>query len=87
MESRVTQPTSSRPAVDDSGILSNEMVVWVQTITNRTLIISTGTPEGVISAAQGAEYMDDAGLAGSVRWVKRDNDDGFGDTTKGWIAY
>ena len=86
MESRVTQPTSSRPAIDDSGILSNEMVVWVQTITNRTLIIGTGDPEGAVSASEGAEYQDRNGTAGNIRWGKRDNDI-LGDTTKGWIAY
>ena len=85
MVNRVTQPSHNRPIVNDSGILSNEFNVWVQTITNRTLIISTGSPEGVIEAIQGAEYMDDTGTAGAIKYIKRDNDDGLGDKTKGWI--
>ena len=85
MVNRVTQPSHNRPIVDDSGILSNEFNVWVQTITNRTLIISTGSPEGVIEAIQGAEYMDDTGTVGAIKYIKRDNDDGLGDKTKGWI--
>ncbi len=83
----VTQPSPTRPLLREDGTASQEFNSWVQTITDRSLIISTGSPEGVISAIQGAEYMDDAGVAGSIRWVKRDNDDGLGDTTKGWIAY
>ena len=83
----VTQPSPVRATVEESRLPTTEFNTWVQTITDRSLIISTGSPEGVISAIQGAEYMDDAGLAGAVRWVKRDNDDGLGDTTKGWIAY
>ena len=83
----VTQPSPVRATVEESRLPTTEFNTWVQTITDRSLIISTGSPEGVISAIQGAEYMDDAGAAGAVRWVKRDNDDGLGDTTKGWIAY
>lgn len=83
----VTQPSPVRPTVEENRLPTVEFNTWVQTITDRSLIIGTGTPEGVISASQGAEYMDDAGAAGAVRWVKRDNDDGLGDTTKGWIAY
>jgi hypothetical protein len=85
MVNRVTQPPQYRPFVDDSGILSNEANVLIQTIVNYALIIGTGSPEGVVAAIQGAEYMDDAGTAGAIKYIKRDNDDGLGDKTKGWI--
>lgn len=82
----VTQPSPVRPTVEENRLPTVEFNTWVQTITDRALIIGTGSPEGVVSAIQGAEYMDDAGTAGNIRWTKRDNDDGLGDTTKGWIA-
>lgn len=82
---RVTQPTPTRPIVNSRGEPEQEFNSWLQIINNRTLIIGTGTPETFISAIQGAMYMDDAGAAGSIIYIKRDNDDGLGDTTKGWI--
>jgi hypothetical protein len=85
MVNRVTQPSHNRPIVNDSGILSNEFNVWVQTITNRTLIITTGSPEGAVEAIEGAVCMDKIGTAGNILYIKRDNDDGLGDKTKGWI--
>lgn len=85
MVTRVTALTTTRPIVETSGESSQEMRSWAQLITDRALIISTGSPEGVIDAPQGSMYMDDAGTAGNILSVKRDADDGLGDKTKGWI--
>lgn len=82
---RVTQPTSTSPFVNAQGEPEQEFNSWVQIITTRTLIIGTGSPETVISAQQGAMYLDDTGTAGSILYIKRDNDDGAGDTAIGWI--
>ena len=51
----------------------------------QSLIIDTGSPEGVIEAEQGARYMDDTGTTGNILYIKRDADDGAGDKSKGWI--
>ena len=48
------------------------------------MIVGTGSPEGVIDAPQTANYMDDAGTAGNIKYIKRDADIA-GDSTKGWI--
>lgn len=64
--------------------MTQEMRTWVQIITQRSLIIGTGSPEGVVEAGQGSEYMDDAGVAGAIKYIKRDADVG-GDKTLGWI--
>jgi hypothetical protein len=85
MVNRITQPSGNRPLVDDNGIMTNETVAWVQLVTNRTLIVGTGSPEGVVDALQGAIFMDDAGTAGSILYVKRDSADGAGVKTNGWI--
>jgi hypothetical protein len=64
--------------------MAQEFRTWTQSITNQSVIIGTGSPEGVIEAVQGSSYMDDAGIAGAVLYIKRDNDIG-GDRTQGWI--
>ena len=84
MVNRVTPPTTTRPIIDDSGEMVQEMRTWTQIITDQALIIGTGNPETVIEASQGAVYMNDAGTAGSILYIKR-NDDVGGDRTKGWI--
>jgi len=82
--SRVTQPTIVRPITDANGTMSLEFQSWVQVITNRSLIIGTGSPETVIAATQGEIYMDDTGTAGNILYIKRDAAVA-GDDTKGWI--
>jgi len=84
MVNKVTPPTSTRAIIDDFGSMVQEFRTWVQTMTDRSLIIGTGSPETVIEAAQGAQYMDDAGTAGNILYIKRDADIS-GDKTKGWI--
>jgi hypothetical protein len=58
---------------------------WVNDVTNNDLIIGTGSPEGVIEATVGREYLDDAGLAGAVKFIKQ-LPDIAGDRTMGWVA-
>ena len=81
---RVTPPSPTQPFLDSLGNLSAEARTWTQTITARALIIGTGSPDGVIEARQGAEYMDDSGTAGNIKYIKRDSDIS-GDRTLGWI--
>jgi hypothetical protein len=87
MVTRVTKPTPVRPIINSDGTPNQEFDSWIQIQTDRSLIISAGSPEGVIEAPIGAEYMASDGTAGAIRWVKRDADDGAGDKTKGWISY
>lgn len=84
MVTRVAPPSTTRPIVNEDGTPSTQTRIWMETLTNRALIISTGSPEGVVEANQGAEYMDDAGVAGAIKYIKRDADV-TGDKTKGWI--
>jgi hypothetical protein len=58
---------------------------WVNTITRESLIIGSGSPEGVIDAVQGREYMDSDGTTGAIKYIKRDADIA-GDTKDGWVA-
>ena len=84
MANRVGQLNPSRSPLRDDGSLQPEFQLWAQLLTNRALIVGTGTPEGAQEANQGALYMDDAGTAGAIIYVKRD-DAIAGDKTQGWI--
>ena len=84
MVTRISPPTATRPIADELGGMSQEMRTWTQIITNQALIIGTGSPETVVEAPQGSRYMNDAGTAGSIEYIKRD-DNIAGDRTKGWI--
>ena len=84
MVTRVSPPTTTRPIVAENGEMSQEMRAWTQIITGQALIVGTGSPETVVEAGQGSRYMDDAGTAGSIEYIKRD-DNIAGDRTKGWI--
>lgn len=83
MANRVVPPSPIKPFLDVNGNLSDEARAWTQIITSRAIVIGTGSPDGVIEAAQGAEYMDETGTAGNIKYIKRDADVG-GDKTLGW---
>ena len=84
MVSRVTPLNPSSAQVDSDGRMTDRFRLWSQSLTNQSMIVGTGSPDGVIGALQTAIYMDDAGTAGSILYIKRDSDV-LGDTTKGWI--
>lgn len=64
--------------------MSQDFFVWTRAVTNLAIISGTGSPEGVVEALQKRLYMDEAGAAGGILYIKRDADI-TGDTTKGWI--
>ena len=84
MANRIGPLNPSRSPLREDGSLQPEFQLWAQLLTNRSLIVGTGTPESFIEANQGALYMNDAGTAGAIVYVKRDADIA-GDKTQGWI--
>lgn len=80
----IIPPHATQPIADNDGKMEQVFRTWTQEITRLDLIISTGSPEGVVDAEQGREYMDDEGLTGAIKYIKRDSDIG-GDSTQGWI--
>ena len=72
------------PVVDKNGILTQQAQSFFETVSNRSLIIGIGSPEGAVEASKGAEYMDETGTTGTIKWIKKFNHDG-GDATLGWI--
>lgn len=71
------------PIVDKNGILTQQAQSFFEVIYNRALIFGTGSPEDFVSAQKGAEYMDEAGVAGAIKWIKQFDSIG-GDDKKGW---
>lgn len=84
MVTRAVQPSSDRPIIKEDGSPSVQFNSWLKLISDRSLIIGTGSPESIVEANQGSEYMDDAGVAGAIKYIKRDADIG-GDKTQGWV--
>lgn len=82
-----TAPDANRPILNEDGAMEQSFRAWVNTITRESLIIGSGSPEGVIPAPKGANYMDEDGATGSLMYRKRDASDSAGDISKGWIVY
>jgi hypothetical protein len=78
-------PDADTPIVNESGVMSDVFQRWVNEITRLDLIVGTGTPEGVVNGQVGQEYLDDAGAAGAVKFIKQ-LPDIAGDRTMGWVA-
>lgn len=76
----------TQPIVDEEGMLSLRAAVWAELVSNLSPLTGTGSPEGVVEAINDPPrfYVDTAGTAGSILYVKRDADIS-GDRTKGWI--
>ena len=70
--------------VDENGKQTQEFNDWISAVDRGLILIGTGSPEGVITATVGRQYMNDAGTAGSILYVKRDADIA-GDRSSGWI--
>jgi len=80
----VTPPAADNPIVKADGRMHQFFRAWAQEISRADIIVGTGSPEGVVEAVQRRQYMDDAGLTGSILYIKRDSDIA-GDRSKGWI--
>ena len=85
MRNTVITYDASFPIADDKRVMNDAFRIWVQQVTQRGLLIGTGSPEGVIEAQQGMEYMDETGLTGAVKFIKQSADIA-GDRTMGWVA-
>ena len=70
---------------DDIAVPLNHFRVFLDDVYRRGLLIGTGSPEGIVAAEQGREYMDEDGLPGAVKYIKQVNEIA-GDRTQGWIA-
>ena len=80
----IVPPQANRPIIDASGTMTQEMRAFAENIALLSILTGSGSPEGVQVAQVGRLYMDTAGTAGNILYIKRDNDIA-GDTSQGWI--
>lgn len=72
------------PVVDQQGRPTQILQLFSEELANMSLIIGEGSPEGIISARQGREYMDTLGASGSIKYIKQLSDIA-GDKKQGWV--
>lgn len=84
MRETITRINAVAPIVDNDGYPVQQFRTFILQVQERGLIIGTGSPEGVVEAEQGVEYMDTTGTAGAIKYIKRDANIG-GDKSQGWI--
>lgn len=80
MGKRVLQVPSQAPIVDNQGRQTQVFRQYTQSLTQRALIVGTGSPEGIVQAQQGALYMDETGTT-DVLYIKQ-----TGSEATGWVS-
>ncbi len=80
----MSSPGYTIAIVDESGRQTQEFNDWINQVNRQLIMVGTGSPEGVVTATVGQEYMNDAGTAGAIKYIKRDASIA-GDLSKGWI--
>lgn len=84
MAVKILTPNPTRPALKQTGEVSEDIRFWMQQVSDLQIIIGQGSPEGVIQSRQGAQYMDETASTGSILYIKKLSDIG-GDKSLGWV--
>ena len=88
MAVNIPKPEPRRPIVfadlTQEDLFRDFLSAMVDQVNTRSLLFGTGSPEGVVEAVKGREYMDEAGTASSIKYIKK-FDDVAGNKTNGWI--
>ena len=79
----ITPIDANTPIVTVSGVMSDVFQRWMSQVTRNDLLIGTGSPEGVIEAIVGRQYLDTTGASGATQYIKKLPHIG-GDKTQGW---
>ena len=79
----MTQLNASQPIVFDDGTMQQPFREQMNRLNSALPITGTGSPEGVVTAAQFTLYLDVDGAAGNIEYRKMLSDIG-GDKSKGW---
>jgi hypothetical protein len=81
----IVAPNISLPIINKDGTMTDQFQRWTLQVSRLDLIVGTGSPEGVVEALIGQEYMDDTPSASPVKYIKQAADIA-GDRTKGWVG-
>jgi hypothetical protein len=79
----ITQLDRQNPVVGEKGNMLDLFYNWMLNVSNLSIIVGTGSPEGVVEARQPRQYLQTDGAANQIMWIKKLNDIG-GDRTMGW---
>lgn len=74
----------AEPVVDEVGRPLRNLNLFSEALSRITILSGAGSPEGVVPSRSKRLYMDTAGAAGSILYIKQ-VDDVAGDKTLGWI--
>lgn len=80
----IKQIPRGTPYVEKDGSLTGRALQQNILLVELDILEGSGSPEGVIEAKPRRLYMNTAGTAGSILYIKRDADIS-GDTKQGWI--
>jgi len=78
-------PIDAYTTITQDDLMTDAFQRWMSQVSRLDLIIGTGSPEGVIEATVGRDYLDTTGTTGAVKFVKQLADIG-GDRKQGWVA-
>lgn len=76
---------ASQPITNDNGEMEQTFRSWALEVSNNLPLVGTGSPEGVIEAAQYSLYIDKTTPLNPVQYRKMLSDIG-GNRTKGWAV-
>jgi len=79
----ITQLDPKLPITKED-MMEDRFFNWQLNVSNLSVLTGAGSPESVVAARPTRLYMDTAGTAGAILYVKRDADIA-GDRTQGWI--
>lgn len=86
MRYMVNRINHTQPVIDPAnGFATDQFRIFLNQVFDRGLIIGDGSPDGIIEAQQGVEYMDQGGAPGAIKWIKQQADIA-GDKSLGWVA-
>ena len=77
-------PAGNTQIITEQKLMENSFRTFLSALSDMYPLLGAGSPEGVVEAQQLKFYMDTAGLAGAVLYIKQDSSIG-GDKTLGWI--
>jgi len=80
----IQPPSPSEPVLEDNLTMAQRFRAWTQLVSRLGILEGSGSPDGVIKALPTKQYMDTAGGAGTILYIKQVADIG-GDKTLGWV--
>lgn len=76
---------ASAPIVDESGAMTQQLRDLINQLTDLIPLTGSGSPEGVVEAAQFSLYLDEDGAAGAIEYRKMLTNIST-NKTRGWKA-